>query len=843
MRGDELGPAYAGEKLVRVPITARVAFFLLMGMDCAAVLPAAAPVKLNGTLVTNGDVYHIASAFQFSPDGSHVLYLADQETDDLYELYIVPSGGGTPLKLNNSLVNGGDVGHGLLQFSPDGSRVLYRADQDQDETFEIYSVPTVGGTPVKLNGPMAWGGDVFDYYGARFSPDGTHVVYNADQEVDDRYELYSVPSNGGTPTKLNGTLVPGGDAGGFWSISPDGANVLYVADQDTDGVNELYIVPTTGGTPTKLNGPLPFGGNVSYVNTFSPDGSRVLYRADQNQNDTFEIYSVPSAGGTPVKLNGPLVASGDADFIGFSPDGSLVLYLADQEVDEVEELFTVPSTGGTPTKLNGTLPFSGDVSGGMQFSPDGSRVLYRADQNTDEVYEIFSVPSTGGTPTKLNGTLVNGGDVVVAGLQISPDSERVLYRADQDVDEVFEIYSVPIAGCTPVKLNGTLPSGGDVSEVGLQFSPDGSRVLYHANQVTNTVFEIYIVPSAGGTPVKVNATLPNGGDVSEIGLQFSPDGSRILYRADQDTNDVMELYTRVVRLEWDSGPGDWDTAANWDQNVAPDEAMQVAIDVPALVTLSDEAINATVNELRVGGVSEATLHLADDATLTAINGVTIDSGGTIQGNGGIVGFVHVLPGGRVSPGSSQGALEVGDFSMYADSMLDIEIGGTTGGADYDRLWINNAATLGGELNVALVENFMPEAMHTFAILISSELEGSFSNVASGARLDTLGGEGSFLVSYDGTTNAVVLSDFMASAGLAGDFNGDGSVDAADYAAWRDGLGTLYSEADYDVWREHFGDTLGSGAGEAASAAVPEPAAVLLFVTGILVCPLLRGRGQ
>ena len=34
----------------------------------------------------------------------------------------------------------------------------------------------------------------------------------------------------------------------------------------------------------------------------------------------------------------------------------------------------------------------------------------------------------------------------------------------------------------------------------------------------------------------------------------------------------------------------------------------------------------------------------------------------------------------------------------------------------------------------------------------------------------------------------------------GDFNLDGTVDAADYVVWRNGLGTTYTQSDYDVWR-------------------------------------------
>jgi hypothetical protein len=40
--------------------------------------------------------------------------------------------------------------------------------------------------------------------------------------------------------------------------------------------------------------------------------------------------------------------------------------------------------------------------------------------------------------------------------------------------------------------------------------------------------------------------------------------------------------------------------------------------------------------------------------------------------------------------------------------------------------------------------------------------------------------------------------------VPGDFSGDRRVDAADYVVWRDGLGTTYSQADYDVWKANFG---------------------------------------
>jgi hypothetical protein len=92
--------------------------------------------------------------------------------------------------------------------------------------------------------------------------------------------------------------------------------------------------------------------------------------------------------------------------------------------------------------------------------------------------------------------------------------------------------------------------------------------------------------------------------------------------------------------------------------------------------------------------------------------------------------------------------------------------------------------------------------------------------------------------------------------VAGDYNGNGFVDAADYTIWRDTLGStsdlrangdntgasanVIDQADYTFWKTKFGATSGSGA--LSSGAVPEPAsAVLLLVGGICWWGAKRAR--
>jgi hypothetical protein len=563
------------------------------------------PVKLNGDLGATGDVGSAFQVFQVSADSSQVVYLADQDADDVVELYSRPlDGSGSPVKLNGSLVSGG--GAYRFQVSPDSSRVVYWADQDTDEVYELYSVPLGGGSRVKLNGDLGVTGDVID--DLQISADSSRVVYRADQETDEVFELYGRPLDGsGSPVKLNGSLVSGGDVNSF-QISADSSRVVYRANQDAHEIHELYSVPLDGsGSPVKLNGDLYHHiGNIVLLGTVqgdfqvSPDSSRVVYRADQDTDDVIELYSVPLNGGTPVKLNGILVSGGDVQadlmiglmtgLVQISADSNRVVYLADQDVDDMVELYSRPLDGsGSSVKL---LPIVGDVTS-FQISPDGSRVVYLVDQRWDEVFELYSVPLDGrGSPVRLSRILAAGQNVthfqispdssrvvfradswvdddffhlhsvpldgsenqtiltsyyldVASDFQISPDSSRVVFRADDNADGIVQLYSVWLNGSEdPVKLNGILAGGGDV-DVGFQVSPDSSRVVYLSDQETNDVHELYSVPLDGsGSPVKLNGSLVLWGDV--LSFQISADSSRVVYRADQDTDGVVELYSRPL---------------------------------------------------------------------------------------------------------------------------------------------------------------------------------------------------------------------------------------------------------------------------------------------------------
>jgi Tol biopolymer transport system component len=513
-----------------------------------------APVKLDDALVNHGAVL----GFEISADSTRVAYRADAHFDEQFELFSAPIDGGAVAELSDLPDR---RGRDVTSFALAGTRAVYRASQNTLGVFELYSAPLDGSQPsVRLNTPLVPGHDVQEFVAA---PDGGRVAFLANTGATIGFELFSAPADGSaTPVPLNRPLPAGSSVLGGFRFAPDSSRVVYTADQDVTGVLELYSVASDGAAPSaKLNPPLVANGRILRFDFAASEG--VAFVADALTAGVTELFIAPIRGGGVLRLSGALVPGGDVgtssasdEAFVLSADGRRVAYVADQDTDEVFELFGASTSGLFPTrKLNLGLP-AGPVRGDVlehQLSADGAWSVYRADQLQDDVFELFRVNAHGtGKRERLNAELVFGGDVL--SYQLSPDGQRVVYRADQSVDETFELFVRPLDGATPpVRLNASLPAGGDVLNDYL-FTPDGTRVLYVADQDQDEVAELFSVRADGSAPpVKLSGTLVAGGDVlsgngspSRTFLRVSPDSTRVVYLADAATDEQIELYSVPV---------------------------------------------------------------------------------------------------------------------------------------------------------------------------------------------------------------------------------------------------------------------------------------------------------
>jgi T5SS/PEP-CTERM-associated repeat protein len=271
----------------------------------------------------------------------------------------------------------------------------------------------------------------------------------------------------------------------------------------------------------------------------------------------------------------------------------------------------------------------------------------------------------------------------------------------------------------------------------------------------------------------------------------------------------------------------------WEMGAIPGTAKVTVVDDGQVVAGSVKVWEPGTIELDSGGViSTSTLELG---------------GGRLQGNGTVQVSDSLTNSGVVAPGLSPGEITVsgGNYVQDASGRLLIEIGGRFS-SHYDQLSIvSGSATLAGALEVSLINLgsgvFSPGTGDTLEIL--SAAAGLGGTTFTNELLPALAG-GLFLdVRYDPT--AVVLEVL----GVLGDYNRDGTVNAADYTVWRnmlgqrgiglaaDGSGPLgvpdgvIDRLDFDFWKAHYGAT-GPGSGGGIKANVPEPTTIFLVAMAV-----------
>jgi Tol biopolymer transport system component len=517
----------------------------LVVLVCAGFAPIAAqgnPQGFHTVSPPTADVH----GFEVVPRGERIVYLANREVEDMVELYSVKSHGGPSVKLNAPLRPGFDVVDFIV--SPQGRRIVYFGQFYG--RFDLFSVSVDGGPAIQLN-PRDGGGVAHNpvLATAAFSPDGKRVVFLAQE--DGRVELFTVSASGGTPVRISPPLASFGDVYPGIQISPDGERAVFRADPAVDFVFELFSAPIDGSRPAvQLSSALVFGRAVETIFHVSPDSARVVYVANQEMTGAGELFSVPIDGSSPaVKLNGPLVAGGNVHTTGLTSDGHTVVYMADERIDEDEALFAVPIDGSaSPVLISDGLYFVAgydDYFGGPRFlvAPGAGRAVYQSDRALDSAYELFSAPlDASSPPVAVSGPLAAGGSIAYQ-YQATLDGGRVLYIADQDADQVFELFSAPANGsASPIKLNAPLPEHADVLSFSL--GPDGTNVVYRTglNGSLNDDARLFAARVDGSAPaVDLCGAFVPGGGVLDFAL--TSDGQRVVYSADQLTQWVFELFS------------------------------------------------------------------------------------------------------------------------------------------------------------------------------------------------------------------------------------------------------------------------------------------------------------
>ncbi len=145
-----------------------------------------------------------------------------------------------------------------------------------------------------------------------------------------------------------------------------------------------------------------------------------------------------------------------------------------------------------------------------------------------------------------------------------------------------------------------------------------------------------------------------------------------------------------------------------------------------LVILASDSTYADVTG--IGGTFQL------DGTLSSTEDVTVESSGTLQGNGATAGAIVVESGGTLSPGTSPGSLTCGGLTLTAGATFAAELNGPAAGTGYDQISVTGPVDLGGAtLSVTL--GFAPDNGQMFTVIAQQgddAVTGTFEGLTEGA---------------------------------------------------------------------------------------------------------------
>jgi beta-lactamase regulating signal transducer with metallopeptidase domain/Tol biopolymer transport system component len=401
-----------------------------------------------------------------------------------------------------------------LDWSPDEGSIL--AVRDRNKAVELTLISTADGSVRVLRNIASI---LYSLESASFSPDGRFVAFSSMFEGSPpQGDVFLMTADGRNEVVVAGH--PAEDKLLRWT--PDGRSLVFLSDRS--GTWDIWTVPITGGKqqgePELLKKDF---GYYSEVLGFAPDGS-FYYKTDTAlggfYNGAVDLETgkvlVPSAPVTTRYTGAPSMPT-------WSPDGRNLLYLTRRgSIGPGNNILTIRSAAtGEERFLSPRLRFVNQIS----WAPDGRSVIalgitetgsgaFRIDAETsvitklagDARYAPHLCPdgktlvfvTNGPVITKRNLDTGEESEVVKGGTMfydLSPDGREVVFQVDGAVKTV--------------SLNGGEPRElfrGLAQSYNLEWTRDGRYIIAQARYTASS--EIWRVPAQGGTPLKLDLSVP-----------------------------------------------------------------------------------------------------------------------------------------------------------------------------------------------------------------------------------------------------------------------------------------------------------------------------------------------
>jgi Tol biopolymer transport system component/serine/threonine protein kinase/tetratricopeptide (TPR) repeat protein len=390
----------------------------------------------------------------------------------------------------SKITSAGNVRRAAL--SPDGKIVAYVIDEAGKQGLWVRQVAV--SNSVRLVPPA----DAY-YRAITFSRDGTYIYYTVAAKEGAGFDLYQVPSLGGSVRRIRQ-----GMAGGV-GVSPDGKLLAFVVADARAARETLYAAREDGTGERAVNTrdyPEHFSAAVAPV--FSPDGERIAFAAETSDANGFflKVLEAEVDGGALRELT-PGKRWSDVGQLAWLADGSGLLLSGMDETISMRQLWRVSYPEGLAARVTSDLTDYGDLS----LSSD-ARTLAGVQSQT--LTTVFLAPAADYART----TQITSGAGRYVDLSWTPDG-RVLFASDASGNS--DIWEMAADGSGQVQL--TAGAGRNYAPVS---SPDGRYVLFHSNR--SGAWQIWRMDRDGSNPVRLTQ-----GEENSNWPQVTRDGRWVVY--------------------------------------------------------------------------------------------------------------------------------------------------------------------------------------------------------------------------------------------------------------------------------------------------------------------------
>jgi Tol biopolymer transport system component len=353
-----------------------------------------------------------------------------------------------------------------------------------------------------------------------WSPDGAFIGYIT------RSGLTRIPSDGGSPISIPGSVSPSRNANAAWTF--DGRIVYEAPAPGALGARAkaLFVVSEGGGTATQLVAQAPVATEQAQRYPVPlPDGRHFLYLSWTSDPAERGIY-VGTLDTGERKL---LVKTGfRAEFI--APD--LLVYIRDRAI--VTQRFDVDEARliGEPQHIAAAVALEA-IPGQATFAVSRAGVIAYRSRERDVASELRWVDRSGRTEE----TFEPAADITVS---LAPDGRRVaIARLDNSRLDDERFPSSVFLLDLPRRVQSRFTLGSGTTNENPIWSPDGSRIAYATHRGSGLAEVIVQRPGANGD-TQVVAT----GGSNFHPIDWAEDGTLLLHSYATGTGaDDLDLYT------------------------------------------------------------------------------------------------------------------------------------------------------------------------------------------------------------------------------------------------------------------------------------------------------------